>query len=305
MDEKNKIRSILKRGKIYASQGLLNEAIIEYKRAKTMIEQHNDLPNHTKLLQIVFTQISSLQQEEEKLLKTDKTSEVTSDVQDLIKKLFTHPESRDAQLKALEGAVSLAKFGQYKRALEEFDTLLKDNALRVSAAKNMIRCHVSHSGFKEAVIQFQQWRNGNLFSEKQLQKVQIFLEEILERKGMNLKDMLPSESLIMDLDMSGDEHDEELIDISAVGIKLASGSFQNEEIEFDVNFQSGNVISVLISNQEQKLIDYFNVGLQLRDVTFYSPVAIFKGSGVVKVKTQINSGPKQGDYTMDIKIESL
>jgi tetratricopeptide (TPR) repeat protein len=304
MDEKNKIKSILQRGKIYASQGLLKEAITEYKKAKTMIGHHDNIPNQTKWVEMISAKILSLQQDEETLLKTGQTSEVASDVQDLMKKLFTCPKSRKAKLKELESAVVLARFGQYNSALKEFSRLLKDNALRVSAAKNMIRCHVSQSGFREAVTQFQQWRNSHLFSEKQLQKVQTFLEEILERKGMSLKILLSSKSVTMDLDLSVEEN-EELIDISAVGIKLAGGYFQDKEIEFDVNFQSGDIISILISRQEQKLIDYFYVGLHLQDVTFYSPVAIFKGSGVVKMKTQINSGPNQGDYTMDIKIESI
>lgn len=305
MDKKNKIKSILQQGKIYAGQGLLQEALSEYRKAEKLIVQDQQIPNRSKLLGMISARIASLQKDDEALSKSDNRSELDPEVQDLIKRLFTFPESQNSHIRALESAVNLAKFGQHKRALAEFNELLKIDSLRVSAAKNIIRCHLGQSAVDDAIMQFQQWQFGDLFSESQLQKVRLFLEGILERKGLSLKEMPISESLILDLDMSSEEEEDEIIDISAVGIKLASGSFQDEEIEFDVNFQSGNVISVLIANKEKALIDYFNVGLQLKDVTFYSPVAIFKGTGVVKVKTQINSGPKRGDYNLDIKIESV
>jgi len=76
-------------------------------------------------------------------------------------------------------------------------------------------------------------------------------------------------------------------------------------VELDVSFQSGNVISLIVSSKDEHLIENLKVGVRLDDVHFYSPVAIFRGSGVVSAKTQIKSGPKKGDYSLDIKIESL
>jgi hypothetical protein len=75
-------------------------------------------------------------------------------------------------------------------------------------------------------------------------------------------------------------------------------------VEFDVNFQSGSMLSLIISKKDQDLIDDFKAGTKLKDVQFYSPIAIFNGSGVVSSKTQIKSGPKQGDFCLDIRIMS-
>jgi hypothetical protein len=80
---------------------------------------------------------------------------------------------------------------------------------------------------------------------------------------------------------------------------------EGEQVELDVSFQSGNVISLIISSKDEALIENMKVGVKLEDVHFYSPVAIFRGSGIVSAMTQIKSGPKKGDYSLDIKIESL
>jgi hypothetical protein len=42
----------------------------------------------------------------------------------------------------------------------------------------------------------------------------------------------------------------------------------------------------------------------LKDLQFFSPIAMFNGSGTVSAKSQIKSGPKQGDFCLDIKITS-
>jgi hypothetical protein len=75
-------------------------------------------------------------------------------------------------------------------------------------------------------------------------------------------------------------------------------------VEFDVNFQSGNMLSLIISKQDEELIEGLKAGMELVDIQFYSPIAIFNGAGIVASKTQIKSGPKQGDHCLDIRIKS-
>ena len=98
--------------------------------------------------------------------------------------------------------------------------------------------------------------------------------------------------------------DEEFLDITSIGITFESGPRKGKMVEFDVNFQSGNMLSLIISKQDQSLIEDLKAGMELKDIQFYSPIAIFNGSGVVSSKTQIKSGPKQGDYCLDIRIKS-
>ena len=51
------------------------------------------------------------------------------------------------------------------------------------------------------------------------------------------------------------------------------------------------------------MVEGLNVGGRLPDMEFYSPIAIFRGSGVVSGKTEIRSGPKKGAYMLDISLE--
>ena len=100
------------------------------------------------------------------------------------------------------------------------------------------------------------------------------------------------------------EEDEEFIDISSIGIYFNSGPAKGRVVEFDVNFQSGNMLSLIISKNDAKNIEAMQEGDELKDLQFFSPIAMFNGSGIVSAKSQIKSGPKQGDFCLDIKITS-
>lgn len=89
-----------------------------------------------------------------------------------------------------------------------------------------------------------------------------------------------------------------------IKITLEDGPQKGRSLEFDVNFQSGNVLSLIISSRDKTLIENLEVGLKLNNVQFFSPIAIFEGVGVIADKTQIGTGPKRGDYSLDIKILS-
>jgi len=100
------------------------------------------------------------------------------------------------------------------------------------------------------------------------------------------------------------QQEEEFLDISSIGILFHSGPGKGKVVEFDVNFQSENLLSLIISKKEEKLIEDLIVDVKLDDIQFYSPIAIFNGSGIVTAKSQIKSGPKRGDFCLDIKITS-
>ncbi|MES0445625.1 MAG: hypothetical protein ABUJ92_03695, partial [Desulfobacterales bacterium] len=96
----------------------------------------------------------------------------------------------------------------------------------------------------------------------------------------------------------------EVIDINGIGITIDSGSQKGEIVELDVSFQSRNVISLLISQRNKYLIENLEVGDTLNDIQFYSPIAMFTGSCVVSAISEIKSGPRQGDYSLDLKVQS-
>jgi hypothetical protein len=100
------------------------------------------------------------------------------------------------------------------------------------------------------------------------------------------------------------ESEEEFLDITSIGITFDAGPRKGKMVEFDVNFQSGNMLSLIISKQENELIETLQEKMELKEVQFFSPIAIFNGAGVVASKTKIKAGPKQGDYCVDIRIVS-
>ena len=74
-------------------------------------------------------------------------------------------------------------------------------------------------------------------------------------------------------------------------------------VEFQVTSQSGNTISVNIPGERRDLLDAFRPGLRLPELQCYSPIAVFKGKGVVIKKRKIWHGRSQGNYLLDITID--
>ncbi len=301
----NKIKVLLQQAELFRKQGLLGDARKKYKLVEEMITKSNSLPNKQKLLEGLAKKVSALDEDVKAVERAPSTPEMSSHVNDLIKKLFSFAaKDKDENDAALEGAIALAKFGQFDGALEEFHKLLHVISVRVASAKNILRCHLEMGNPDAAHTQLAQWQGSDLFSQDQFEKVTAFFEDILEKKGLK-KDTPPVAEPATEASVMEEDEEEEFLDISAVAITFDSGPHKGEQVELDVSFQSGNVISLIISSRDEHLIESLKVGVRLDDVHFYSPVAIFRGSGIVSAKTQIKSGPKKGDFSIDIKIESL
>lgn len=312
MDIKQRLKALLQEAEIYRTQGLVTEAHAKYKDAADLINSIANLKNKESLLGAIANKISGLESSREKTEKTAGAPELSSRAQDLIKNLFVFSENRGEDGAVLEGAVALAKFGQFDRAIVELKELLQKEAVRVEAAKNILRCHLSAASSEEAVNQYHQWMGGDLFPPDQLETVRAYLEEILQQRGVTAdlpSPLMPaaagetqSEDSIHEVEAEAET--EELMDVTSIGITFDAGPRKGRSVEFDVNFQSGNTLSLIISKQESELIESLSTGMKLKDVQFFSPIAIFNGSGVVTSKTQIKSGPKHGDYCLDIRIVS-
>jgi hypothetical protein len=294
------IKSLIKEAELYRQQGLLAQSKETFQKVLKFVEKSKPFRNHKKLTAAIGEKIRGIDTNLAQVNEKTAIPELSSDVQGLIKNLFAF--SKDQNIAAVEGAMALAKFGQYDRALEEFHRLMKEGTMPLLAAKNIIRCHLAVSSPNEAIDQYERWLSGDVLSEELLEKTRQFLQGILEKRGVKVS--LPkvggsSREKQGDALQQGD-----VLDISTVGVKMIDGPQKGKMIEFDVTFQTGDVISVVISSNEKDLIESLNRGIVLPEMQFYSPIAIFKGKGVVAGKTQIRSGPKQGDYMLDIKIES-
>lgn len=301
-----KIKSLLQQAELYRSQGLMGEARKKYRLVEELIKESDQLPNKQKLLNGLSKKIDALNKEVAAIENAPTTPAMSAHVNELIKKLFSFSnKEKNESDAALEGAIALAKFGQFEGALEEFTKLLKVKSQKFSAAKNILRCHLEMGNLESAIAELEKWEKNDLFSSDQLEKINVFFDDILEKKGLKKELAISKEPEEKVASEDEFENGEEFLDISAVAITFDSGPYKGEQIELDVSFQSGNVISLIISSKDEALIENMKVGVKLEDVHFYSPVAIFRGSGIVSAMTQIKSGPKKGDYSLDIKIESL
>lgn len=146
--------------------------------------------------------------------------------------------------------------------------------------------------------------------------MRIFINAIFQKEGIDRKISREEETaevkapetagpLIEGLDIAtGEAEDDEIIDINSVGITLSRGPKKGQMVELNVSFQHGNVISLVIEQKDKGLAECFEVGAVLDDVQFYSPIAMFNGTGVVSNKIVIESGPRRGDFSVDIKVTS-
>ena len=84
----------------------------------------------------------------------------------------------------MEGAIALAKFGQFERALNEFKKLIDTESHRVVAAKNILRCQIQRISENAAADQYEAWAQKGDFPTGQLEKIRLFLVEILKSMFM-------------------------------------------------------------------------------------------------------------------------
>jgi len=324
-----KIKTLLKEAELYHSQGLLYEAKAKYDDATELIQNNEQLKNKPNLLEGISKKINALQKDISKIELAPKKPEVSESIQDLIKKMFAFSPDVDEDAKALEGAVALAKFGQFKRAILDFNELLKRDSTRVDAAKNILRCHMALFSIDEARSQYEKWLLDDIFHPNQLNKIYIFFESLLKSEGVEetlpktkeqvdkVKVAVSSENDQVQVsepedaglekseaegEVESEAGSEDVLDVNSIGITVDSGPQKGHVYEFKVRFQLGKVVSLLIPSRDKDVIENFKIGSEIHDVQYYSNVGLFKGSGLVSAVKEITIGPLRGDYCVDIEV---
>ncbi|MBW2590625.1 MAG: tetratricopeptide repeat protein [Deltaproteobacteria bacterium] len=275
----------------------------KYNIASELILKSNKIKNRQNLIHVISKKMGSLENDFKKKNKPA-SRKIPKKTQELIKskKFFSEKMGKDEA--ALEGALNLAKFGQYKRALKELKNLISVDSIRVNAAKNIVRCYMALSAPDDAIAQYNKWILSNLFENDQLEKVRFFLKSSLRKKG--IKKTLPEPKKTAKIEHPDfEEKEEEVPDISSIVIMLDKGPQKGKAIELDVSFQTGNIINVIMPGRDHGRIKNLNIGFKINDIQFFSPIAIFKGSGIVSNMTYIKSGPKKGDCSLDIKVVNI
>ncbi|MEA1946303.1 MAG: hypothetical protein U9N83_03250 [Thermodesulfobacteriota bacterium] len=301
MDIKERLKNLLETAKLYRSQGLLFEAKGKYEDALTLIQGTGLIKDGQNLIDIISKKISGVKKDIEKIAKQPTLPEVSEKDQDVIKELFSDTTGKDKDAAALEGAITLAKFGQFDRALKDLNELLKDDSVRMNAAKNILRCHMVRTSIEDAVVQFQQWQSTDIFTKNQLVTIRLFLEVFrFDNFKENISLQLKNPAYVEKLEIT----DGEVPDICSMIITLVEGPLKGVTFILDVRFQIGNVITLFIEEHKEELLESFEVGKPIDNLQFNTTIAVFKGKGVVAEKIRIDSGSRQGDCRVDIQVIS-
>lgn len=300
MSDETRIRSLIREADVYRKQGLLEESKMKYEEILNLIQTHERYSNNQKLLNAVQVKIRTVKGELAEIEKAPETPELSEGVHELIRRVFSFSEHEDTA--EMEGAIALAKFGQYDQAIEAFTGMIHKGVMPLVAAKNALRCHVTLASPDAAIDQFEQWLSQKTFSAKELQLLQSFLRNQLGRKGVTVDLPQVSEA---DPEVVESQEEKDVIDISSFRAQLTSGSRKGQTVDFDVSFQAGNKVSTIIPAEQRDVLDALKPGLRLPEIQCFSPLAVFNGQGVVSGINKISSGPRQGDYSLDITIEAV
>ena len=302
MSDEERIQSLMKEAEVYQKHGLFEESKEKYEEILTFIQHHERYSGDTELIDEVNSKIRGV---EEKLFEIDEASDVpelSQEVQGLISRLFSF--SADKETAEVEGSVMLAKFGQYEKAIAEFQRLIKEGIKPLLSAKNILMCHMFLSAPDAAVVQFKQWVSQASFSRKELRYLRAFLGDAFIKQGIKA-DLLPQVDDVPLEDAQPEEQVGDIIDISSFAVRLEDGPRKGETVEFQVTFQLGNKVSTVISMQQADLVKAFKPGLRLSEMQCFSFLAAFNAKGSVSEFKRITSGPRQGDYSLDITIDSV
>ena len=302
MSEKEHLKALVKEAEIYRKQGLLDQAGTKYREILAFVEGHDRFSKDKKLLDAVNQKIRTVEDALSEVDAAEQKPQLSDDMQYLIRKLFAF--SRSKEQAEIEGAIALAKFGQYEKAVVEFQRLIQEGIMPVQAAMNLIRCHMTLSAPDEAVKQFRIWVSRDIFSRGDLKYLRKFLEGALNRRGIQADLPRIEEPVQAKKKPTKREEEEEaeILALSSVNIPLPAGPRKGESVEFEVTFQSGNAISIILSSKQKDLKEVFEQGTELTDIQCFSSMGVFNGNGTVSGKSLISSGPKRGDFAVDITI---
>ena len=298
MSDRQRVETMVKEADIYRGQGFLVAAKQKYQELLKFIQGHDKYSKNQKLISAVEGKIRAIKKEMNEVTEADAKPQLSAETQGLIQQLFSF--SRNKETATMEGAVALAKFGQYRKALTEFTRLMNEGILPLEAAKNILRCHLSLSPPDVALTQYQSWVTRKDFPTDDLKYLRRFLLNLLDKRGVKAE--IPEIAEPSGKVKSKKKAEEEVLDISSVGVPLNWGPLKVETVEFEVSFQSGNTISIVVPSNKPHLLEAFRPGLKLQDMQCYSLIAVFNGTGVISGKSQITSGPKKGDFALDITI---
>jgi tetratricopeptide (TPR) repeat protein len=371
------LKTLLKEAEIYQTQGLLSDARKKYESAMQLINDAPDLQHRDELLGRIQKKIGSLEKVVYRVEKRTVTPEISLTDKELIKKLFSVSEGGDPVSAAIEGAMALAKFGIFERAIQEFELLLDQPERRLEVAKHILRCHMAIRNAHDPTVQYQKWAAPDShFSKEELDKLKQFLNKAYGMQAVALP-VLPDVSMLAEgvagggavpgakalekkpavpdydpyedsyedvLDMlpkaaaskteapsqegdavysnyvdsfmpkantkaqarlpDEDSNDDYIDYISSVAIPVSIGPRKGQLVDVPVNLQTSDAINLIIASAHKDVVIMMKKGARIEGLKLKSPISTSTATGLVKAVALIDQGPRQGDYSVDLKIVS-
>jgi len=302
MTDKEQIQSLLKEAGIYQKQGLLKESKEKYSKILELVESEKELSDDRQLISLVRNKVKEVDSTLDEVEGEPDTVELSEEVRDLIGKLFSFSENEDTA--AVESAVALATFGQYEKALIEFQKLLDKRILPMVVAKNMLQCHQSLGSHQAAISQLEDWISHSAFPGEELSRLRGFLGDILARDGIeadlpdvkNEDDASSGEETSSESKQSMPESD--FSAILSVKLILDDKHSEDQTRDFDVEFQLGNSVTINIENSEKDLLRVLEHGASIPKIQCYSSFYFFNAKGIVAQKKVVTIGPNEGDFAI-------
>lgn len=301
MSEVDRIKSLVREADFYRSQGLLEQAKHKYTEALNLVQKSQGLQKKASLIDSLNKRIKAVT---ESLVEIDKATdipELSEDVQKLISNLFSF--SKDKEIAAVEGAIALAKFGQYEKAFTEFQRLIDERIKPLMAAENMLRSQMYFISPERVLEQFKKWTLYPSFTKNELNSLREFISKMFDKEGIKLD--LPAAQLTLPEDPKKEAAAELIIEISSIGIRMKDKLGRENEVELDITFQTGNILSFIVKANKTELINYLTPGIKIPVIQCYSFISIFQAKGSITDKKLIPSGPRKGDYAFDLTIEKV
>ncbi|MEE8480439.1 MAG: hypothetical protein V3T59_04275 [Desulfobacterales bacterium] len=299
MTDKGRIQSLLKEAEVYHIQGLLKESMDKYQEILEIVKTNEDLAIDEHIIDLVHNKIRTVAGALGEIDSEPDTTELSKEVQDLISKLFSFSKNEDTA--AVESAVALATFGQYDKALKEFQRLLNEGILPRTVAKNVLMCHLSLATHEAAISQFEDWVSHSTFSREELSYLRDYLNNIFEKKGIKadlpqVKEASPDEGMIEDI--TEEIFEENISEILSVRIMFDDRHMKGQTRDFDVKFQLGNSVTFDIKDKEKDLLSLLEPGARFYKIHCFGSFYMFNAKGVISAKKMATVGPKQGCYSI-------
>jgi len=301
MGDVDRIKSLVKEADFYRSQGLLEQAKFKYGEALELVKKNKALQKQDSIINSIKKRIKSVEATLDEIDEASDTPELPEDLQNLISNLFSFSKNKDVA--AIEGAVALAKFGQYEKAFKEFQRLIDERILPIRAAQNMLRCQLFFISPERAVDQYNKWISSPSFTKKELKSLKEFMTKMFKKEGIEID--LPDPKTTLPDEPRKDTKPEPILEISAIRIRMKNKFKQEFDVELDITFQTGNILSFIVKADKLELIDFLSTGAKLPEIQCYSSLSMFQAQGVVSDKKVIPSGPRKGDYAFDLTIEKI